>query len=259
MSQDVADVETLGLPFSVCRRIFVSLELPDLGNCMLVCKEWRSLIETCTFWSHYRRQHYRHWVVEPPAGTFLSEWYFVSVRRHFGQSLAPEWTKGDDDDSMFYPFPQMWKCGIIVPHKLLPPEGTLDVYHSFLFAAHWLETLQPVLRDFRLEYQAGICLFQWTQQRMPTAKEVLDIFNANPLIVQHTENVRDFDRYEIVSYLQDNPLRGMDTNFLHWLIRRSGHRVLAFQVDEQLVAPSPGFILTHLSTGWVGGVIFASS
>ena len=262
LAPDVADVETLGLSFSVCRKILVNLDLPHLANCMLVCKEWRSLIETCTFWAYYRRRHYGDHVVQPPTTCFLSEWNYVRVGTgsrggHLGH-VVPEWTRGDDDDSLFYPFPQLWNCGIVVPYKLIPPDGTIDMYHSFLFAAHWLESLVPVLSEFKLDYQAGVCLFRWTQPRMPTAKEVLDIFNVNPYIVQHTKEVRDFNRYEIGTYLQVQPFKGMDPSFLHWMIRKCGDRVLAFQVKEELVSPSPGFLLTHLSTGWVGGIIFAS-
>ena len=86
------DVVSLGFPFQVCKKIFVQLSLTDLGNCMLVCKEWRSLIDTCHFWQSYILQHYDWALAEPFRWSVISHWkhrvYSLQVQSEVPRSVG---------------------------------------------------------------------------------------------------------------------------------------------------------------------------
>ncbi len=72
----------------------------------------------------------------------------------------------------------------MVPHGLLPPDGSVDVYHSFVKAMDGVRQLREALRASHPAVMAEVCLFQWSRDRLPGSREVLDIFGFHVRIAQ---------------------------------------------------------------------------
>ena len=253
----------MGLPFETCRLIFLHLSLADLSACMQVCKELRSFIDTCSFWKDYLERNYTFVLRMPPKWSALYEW------KQHTRCLTVSVTSSPDDDTetsepyVFRPFPHVWRCGIVVPYGVTPPEGNLHVCHNFLQAMHWLNRLRLKIKQLKLRRQLNIepCLIPWEKDRMPTPMEVLDRFNAHIEIIRSAYDAKTLTRQELQSYYVllcgRDKCAAFSEKLYMWFVNNARNANLIFRCSSHVVNPTPSFLLTHLSSGWVGGVVFA--
>jgi len=97
----------LFLPSEVISKIVAFLPLPEVCNCMLVCKEWKELLSSEQFCKRYALRHYNLTDEEEPAGhlnvwTTPDEWFYY-------------WDENADLSNVyvFSDPPKRWKCGIV--------------------------------------------------------------------------------------------------------------------------------------------------
>lgn len=253
------DVDTLGFPFSVCKRIFLALTLADLGSCMLVCKEWRSLIDTCDFWRAYIRRNYVSRPKEPSENSALHWWKYSQADGVTSRADADY----ADGPYVFRPFPDLWACDVIVPSGTEPPTGSVDVYHNFVRAVAILRRVHEKIACYGLGNIVHACLFRWTRADFkPSPCDVMDAFNAHVLLRHDVEagssGIAD-DSARVA------PPHGVDYRGQNCFVDvfsscfQLGTRswIVAFHCSHELLDPAPGFIVTLLSQGWVGGVLYA--
>ncbi|KAK2143170.1 hypothetical protein LSH36_872g03002 [Paralvinella palmiformis] len=252
------DVDSLGFPFAVCKRIFLGLSLADLGSCMLVCKEWRSLIDTCDFWRAYIRRNYGNAVKDPGQNSALHWWKYNQA-----DNVTPPGVDYADRPYVFKPFPELWRCDVIVPTGMRPPTGSVDVYHNFVRAMNVLRRIHDKIVCYGLSNIVHVCLFRWMHDDFkPSPCDVMDAFNAHALLRHDVEanssGIVD-DSARIV------PPQGVDyrgqTYFIEVFSRcfQLGTQdwIVAFHCSHELLEPAPGFIMTLLTQGWVGGLLYA--
>lgn len=253
---DTPDVETLALPFHVCASIFVHLSLPDIASSMLVCKEWRSLIDTCWFLRFYLRSHFDlDPVTGSDVGPVLSRWKVTS-----GLGTAPN--NGVDVGCVFAHFPVQWKCGIVLPHDAPHPEGNIDVYHAFLQAVAWLGRVREKIRESHLSNRVEVCMLNWTRNRLPEPKEVLGMFHANSANVHTQSASKELTKQELFCYYGILTKRHngctLDSALYHWLISITSGKSIVFDCScKTWACPTMGFFLTKLSADWIGGLIYS--
>ena len=253
------DVDSLGLPFTSCRDIFLYLDLHDVASCMLVCKEWRSLVDTCEFWCYYIRRHFSVRRTEPSQNSCFHKWKHqasecLKLRRV--QKLVV------DNSYVMCPFPDLWRCGLVVPYGLHPPRGNLDIHHQFVKAMKRMNTLRHLVKKYQLIHQVELCLFQWIRERMPSSREVLDIYNAQMDLVRSTPEAWDLTKQEIRSYYpylqsRSNKPR-FDFDFYLAVVAWTSSRSVLFDCRFDVIDPAPCFLLTSLSDGWMGGLIYGA-
>ena len=177
------DVDSLGFPFQVCRMIFMNLSVNDLGSCMRVCKEWRSLIDTCDFWKTYIYRHYGNKLKEPSESSVLFWWKNNQVDMGSTHHVASA-----DDPYVFKPFPDLWIGDVVVPRGLCPPAGSTDVYHNFIKAMESLRCILDRIRCYGLNNIVHVCLFRWIHASFkPSPVDVMNIFNAHVLLTHNVE------------------------------------------------------------------------
>ena len=257
---DCPDVDTLGLSFATCKKIFVQLPLAEVYNCMVVCKEWRSLIDTCAFWRAYVAYHYDNSLRDPKRGTFMCLWKHNApvCRGAFGTGTYGRQNGYPDvqEEYVFRPFPDVWRCGVVVPHSMLPAEGSIDTFHYYIQAMHWTQRVRWKIKSCKLQSQVRVCLFQWTRDRIATGKEVLDIYNAHEDIVRTSIETKDLTRSELkncFTLLKDR----FDYEFFSWFVDRVEYRSVVFDCSKEQVQPCPCFIITQVAPGWVGGLLYS--
>ena len=256
LQYDMSDVETLSLPFRVCAHIFVHLSLPDIASCMLVCKEWRSLIDTCWFLRFYLRHHFN---LDPiPTSEFcpvLSQWKIP---------LGTDSTSNCVNDArcVFTHFPVQWKCGIVLPQDAPRPDGSIVVYHAFLQAVAWLARVREKIRESNLSNRVEVCMLNWTRDRLPLPKEVLSMFHVNTANVQTQNTSKELTKQELFCYYGILTKRHngctLDSTFYHWLVNITSGKSMIFDCSCKTTDfPAMGFFLTKLSTDCIGGLIYS--
>lgn len=157
----------------------------------------------------------------------------------------------------------MWNCDIVVPYGLEPPDGTVEKLHHFLHAMRWMEKLRMKIDelDVRKELNIEPCLMPWAKDRMPTPREVLDVFNAHIEIIRSAYDARTLNPQELRAYygLLRTRYRGpkFSDALYYWFTDHAHRENLIFDCDADVVDPTPSFILTRLAPGWVGGAIYA--
>ena len=256
-SDGVADVETLRLPFHVCRHIFVLLPLPDIARCMRVCKEWRSLIDTCMFWTSYVQHNYDLSIREPPRKSPLFAW------KHRSRSCL-QLQSADQPAYLFRPFPDLWWCHILVPYAMAPPQGDIDTHHHFIQALELLGSLNQRLRYHRLDHLMVPCLLPWFRDRMPSSYEVLSLMRAHQEIIHHTQDAKSLNatemRYFYSIWNSNNAGHvgsGIPKDLYEWIAHWAPDNCILFDGNIDICRPTPCFIITRLAPGWVGGLLYA--
>ncbi len=260
------DVETLQLPFQACKKIFLHLSLQDLANCMLVCKEWRSLIDTCAFWRLYTDYHYNFMPKKPERASPLAEWKYNASCLRTRHTVFVHNKPVVQAKYIFRPFPDCCACGIVVPYTMTPPDGGLGTYHTFLQAIDLVKQLRDDLDYFKQFSRIEVVLFQWFKQNLPSSKEVLELFNCHPDIIASCDSARALTQTEFKNSYQklmmELPGQGLGLPrlsyelFCHisdWV----QDCVLIFETNRNVVLPAPCFILTPLCDGWMGGIMYA--
>ena len=254
---DTSDVETLALPFHVCAAIFVHLTLPDLARCMLVCKEWRSLIDTCWFLRFYLQSHFDLDPIAPgtDVGPVLSRWKLKS---------EPDTANITDvsDDCVFTQFPIQWKCGIVLPADAPRPEGNIDVLHACLQTVSWLTRVRERIRDSHLSDRVEVCMLYWTRDSMPLPKEVLRMFHVNTDNIHTQSASKELTKQELFCYYGILTKRHngctLDSALYHWLISTTSGKSIIFDCScKTWACPTMAFFLTRLSADWIGGLIYS--
>ena len=260
------DVESLQLPFQTCKKIFLNLPLRDLANCMLVCKEWRSLIDTCAFWRLYTNYHYNFMLGKPERASPLAEWKYNPTCLKTRPAVLVNNKPVVQAKYVFRPFPDYCACGIVVPYTLSPPDGGLGTYHSFLQAIQLVKQLRDELDYFKQSSRIEVVLFQWFKENLPSSKEVLEIFNTHVDIIYNCNSARALTRTEFKNSYQmlmmESPGQGIGiprisyelySHIADWV----QDCVIVFDTNRNVVQPAPCFILTPLSDGWMGGILYA--
>ena len=165
--------------------------------------------------------------------------------------------------AVFHPPLDLWACRIVVPYAVSPPIGSIECHHSFLHALCWLQTLRYQLDCFHFAPTVEVCLFPWYRERMPTASEILLIFNCH-LPAEVSTNTAppvlppdDFGLY-FSQFCTVHPGVGWDTAFLEWFPRQLGGSSLAFVCEVPRSTPAPCFVVTTIAPGWIGGMMYAS-
>ena len=106
-----------------------------------------------------------------------------------------------------------------------------------------------------------MCLFQWFRDRPPTSKEVLDIFNANRDITHSALDAKDFTRSELRSCLgllltRYGQRSRFEKDFFLAFLQWTGSRTVICDSGMEKTNPAPCFMLTALSDGWTGGILY---
>ena len=175
---------------------------------------------------------------------------------------------------VFRPFPDCCKCGIVVPYTLSPPDGGLMIYHSFLRAIWLVQKLHEDLQYFKQSSRIEVVLFQWYRPNLPTSKDVLEVFNAHPDIIERCLSARALTKTEfkhsyqmlMTSHDQMTPSGNLTSpgtsprfsfELYSHLAEWVSDCVLLVECDVTTVQPTPCFILTPLSEGWMGGILYA--
>ena len=230
---------------------------------MMVCKEWRSFIDTCDFWRLFLQHTYDLNLKTPPSWSVLREWRHRTSCLKLAVKPSAKADADIPDPYVFRPFPEMWRCGMVVPYGLDPPDGNLDKLHGFIRAMTWLGHFRRKIQELDLGRTLNIqpCLMPWTLTRMPTPREVLDGFNAHIQIIRSATDGRTLTPQELRSYYKLLCSRYKGPKFsdklYYWFTSNCKQANLAFDCDPDWVKPTPSFILTRLDPGWVGGAMYA--
>ncbi len=236
------------------------MPLKDLANCMLTCKEWRSLIDTCHFWKYYVSINFDFGLAEPSETSPLYEW------KNRSTCLKADTRNNNTYPSVssfyvFKPFPDLWMCNVIVPYALAPPQGSVEIYHNFLKAMRWLQKLDEKLQELNANQVMHGCLIPWFKDRLPTSREVLAILGAHKEIVRTLSEAKPLTKQEMKLYygMLKNKYRGPNFNnqLYEFTVNNVTDRTIIFDCNVDIVAPVPSFILTKLSPGWVGGLLYS--
>jgi hypothetical protein len=255
------EVDTLKLSFKICRNIFVNIPLKDIASCMLVCKEWRSLIDTCAFYKAYMYHHYDFELKEPPRSSPLNEWKSRSNCLKTDINLNNRIDPHKPNHYVFKPFPDIWKCNMVVPYALAPPQGAINIYHNFLQALRWLERLDEKLIELDKGLTMHCCLIPWFKERMPTSREVLAILGSHKEITRTLVDASPLTKQEMKIYygMLKNRYKGVhfDSELYDFFLGNVKEKSIIFDCNVDIVDPVPSFILSKISDGWVGGLIYS--
>eukprot|EP00918_Siedleckia_nematoides_P045969 GHVU01100800.1.p1 GENE.GHVU01100800.1~~GHVU01100800.1.p1 ORF type:complete len:339 (-),score=17.60 GHVU01100800.1:222-1238(-) len=257
------DVVSLGFPFKVCQKIFVQLSLPDLANCMLVCKEWRSLIDTCHFWQRYILQHYDWALAEPSRWSVLAHWKHrvYSLQVMSSVNLHSQHPVEVIKFHAFSPFPDYWRCGTLVPYEHIPEMGTLEACNRYIKDMNWLRRVREKLHQYKLTDFTEVCMLPWSKPALPRPEEVLAAFGGHPHLIQTVHNCRVIPKSELLNShgLLSMRYKGprFHPKFFDWFAAHTGDYSILFDCNMHLIDPAPSFLVTVLSSGYLGGLIYA--
>ncbi|KAJ7340456.1 hypothetical protein OS493_003204 [Desmophyllum pertusum] len=171
------------LPPEIIAKIIAVLPLPEVCNCVLVCKEWKELLSSEQFCKNYVLSHYNFDDEEEPTG-HLQSWSDPDKCFYY-------WDENDDKSNLwvFSDPPKRWKCGIVhLVDYALGSHKELK-YKDFLQAVYILIRIQIAAEELELDCGscgiegAGVvetCLFPWTKDTLPTAEDVITCFRFNP-------------------------------------------------------------------------------
>ena len=269
------DVETLaGLTLDAFRRICVWLSLTDVRNCMETCKEWRSALDAREFWRSYLRHRYSFELDEPPPTSPFALWTyarFPAIDNDENDNSDPaRWRRSAGSNSkmsklpyIVKPEPDRWRYGVVVPHGLLPPDGSVDSYHPFVRAMDRVGRLREDLRNRHTAVMAEVCLFQWPRDRLPTPREVMDVFGfhiqisqSEPMLAIEVKAGEIIQRAAIVLSDKSGKYPPFLADVMRLLASLTNERTLFFQCSRDVVRPALGVLITWFADGWMGGVIY---
>ena len=110
-----------------------------------------------------------------------------------------------------------------------------------------------------------VCLFPWSKDTLPTAKDIVALFHFHPELRKKTlENTSlsdeedDCDEDEgmswngLRSFIRDDKERAV--NFFKWL-KKIFTPFIYVGIGCDLMNPVVCFLLGHIAPGWVGGVL----
>ncbi|XP_078347421.1 uncharacterized protein LOC144632613 isoform X2 [Oculina patagonica] len=260
------------LPSEVIAKIVLFLPLPDVCNCMLVCKEWKDLLSSEQFSKNYVLSHYDFNDEEEQSGhlqvwTTPDEWFYY-------------WDENADKSNLyvFSDPPKRWKCGIVhLADYSLGSDKELK-YKDLQKAVYILARIQTAAEELELDCRAygnegtGVvetCLFPWSKDTLPTAEDIITLFHFNPEmhrdpmvdeeIEEEDEEDEDNDPEEAnVSWNTLGTCYGVDVKkantFFDWL-KPIFTPMIRIGIGCDAMNPVPCFILAELAPGWVGGVL----
>ena len=110
-----------------------------------------------------------------------------------------------------------------------------------------------------------VCLFPWSKDTLPTAKDIVPLFHFHPELrkktLEHTslsDEEDDCDEDEgmswngLRSFISDDKERAV--NFFKWL-KKIFTPFIYIGIGCDLMNPVVCFLLGHIAPGWVGGVL----
>ena len=161
----------------------------------------------------------------------------------------------------FTPFPDYWRCGTLVPYEHIPEVGTLDSCSRYLRDMNWLRRVREKLAQYRLTDFTEVCLLPWSKPHLPTVKDVLKAFGGHPYLMQTVHISKVLTRTELLSSHGLLSMCYKETRFhpmfFDWFAARTGPYSIIIDCNIKLIDPAPSFILTALSSGCLGGLIYA--
>lgn len=253
-------VDTLGLSNELYFRIMSYLSCNDLAACMLVCKEWRSLIDRCVFLREYISNKYNFSRCPFVKKSFIHLWkctYLKSI------NLKPS---NERSNAIFIPrvfdkFPMMWSCGIVVPRGVISPIGSILTYHYFIKAMNILLSLYKAISDCKLTDQYAVFMIPWKKVRLPASCEILSILDFNERIIEFVIKEKYLTESEMRNYY--NLIRPMynkeklNKHIYDTFISNAPEKFIVFDCFTRKMEASPAFIASKLSDEWVGGILYA--
>lgn len=118
-----------------------------------------------------------------------------------------------------------------------------------------------------------VCLFPWSKEALPTPDDILTMFNFHPEMHKHPMVNNEIRTLKLVDSLEksdDGIQRGharwntlgtsydVDVkkacNFFGWL-EKIFTPMTRICIGCEKMNPTPCFILAHLASGWVGGIL----
>lgn len=258
------------LPSELIQAIVVKLPLKDVVTCMCICKKWKDVITTDSFWKNYTFHWFDFSLEEGPTGN-LNEWqndWFCYWDDTYGEPT---------NEHVFSTPPKRWKdSGIIHPASFDIKQNNIRSYRDFFKCLWILQKINKGAEEYELDCPAygnegssrlEVCLFPWEKEKLPGNNDVGALFafdehmcsedaaygeekDTEPLELETEEDDDQLCLGErITSFQTGNPAA---RSYLEWLQKLFVPSVMMCFGMEQM-NPVPVFILTQLAPGWVGG------
>ncbi|XP_046856264.1 uncharacterized protein LOC124449385 [Xenia sp. Carnegie-2017] len=141
------------LPLEIYRCILLHLPFKDVIRCMLVCKAWKRMLSTKSFWKSYIVKHFDLDVKSDISNEYpLATWASKASEKEYPESWYCYYNNRDDA-YVIRPFPSMWNCGVIHPYGLDPLAGDAETIQGLIRSLEILTYMKSEL--VRLDINCG--------------------------------------------------------------------------------------------------------